>query len=132
MNPDLKVYATDVSIDGANDAIKTGMSGKVEILIDELKDVLYVPIQSVVTVDEILVARQRVNRIHVDESIVEYVLKIANATRSHDDVRLGMGVLVLVQVLQGLQVFFLVMSLGIHVLHAQLVWLGGEFSRYRQ
>jgi len=52
MNPDLKVYATDVSIDGANDAIKTGMSGKVEILIDELKDVLFVPIQSVVTVDE--------------------------------------------------------------------------------
>ena len=52
MNPDLKVYATDVSIDGANDSIKTGMSGKVEILIDELSDVLYVPIQSVVTVDE--------------------------------------------------------------------------------
>ena len=52
MNPDLKVYATDVSIDGTNDSIKTGMSGKVEILIDELDDVLYVPIQSVVTVDE--------------------------------------------------------------------------------
>jgi HlyD family secretion protein len=52
LNPDLKVYTTDVSIDGTNDSIKTGMSGKVEILIDELKDVLYVPIQSVVTVDE--------------------------------------------------------------------------------
>jgi RND family efflux transporter MFP subunit len=52
MNPDLKVYVTDVGIDGMNDSIKTGMSGKVEILIDELNDVLYVPIQSVVTVDE--------------------------------------------------------------------------------
>ena len=52
MNADLKVYPTDVSIDGTHDSIKTGMSGKVEILIDELKDVLYVPIQSVVTVDE--------------------------------------------------------------------------------
>jgi multidrug efflux pump subunit AcrA (membrane-fusion protein) len=52
MNADLKVYPTDVSIDGTHDSIKTGMSGKVEILIDELNDVLYVPIQSVVTVDE--------------------------------------------------------------------------------
>jgi HlyD family secretion protein len=52
LNPDLKVYTTDVSIDGMDDAIKTGMTGKVEVLIDELKDVLYVPIQSVVTVDD--------------------------------------------------------------------------------
>jgi HlyD family secretion protein len=52
MNPDLKVYNTDVSIDGKHDALKTGMTGKVEILINELEDVLYVPIQSVVTVDE--------------------------------------------------------------------------------
>jgi HlyD family secretion protein len=52
MSPDLKVYATDVSIEGKHDALKTGMTGKVTIIIDELKDVLYVPIQSVVTVDE--------------------------------------------------------------------------------
>jgi len=52
LNPDLKVYTTDVSIDGMDDAIKTGMTGKVEVLINELKDVLYVPIQSVVTVDD--------------------------------------------------------------------------------
>jgi len=52
MNPDLKVYVTDVSIEGTHDSIKTGMTGKVKVLIDELNDVLYVPIQSVVTVDE--------------------------------------------------------------------------------
>ena len=52
MNPDLKVYATDVSIEGANDALKTGMTGKVKIIISELEDVLYIPIQSVVTVDD--------------------------------------------------------------------------------
>jgi HlyD family secretion protein len=52
LNPDLKVYTTDVGIDGMDDAIKTGMTGKVEVLINELKDVLYVPIQSVVTVDD--------------------------------------------------------------------------------
>jgi len=52
LNPDLKVYLTDVSIDGTHDFLKNGMTGKVEVIIDELHDVLYVPIQSVVTVEE--------------------------------------------------------------------------------
>jgi len=52
LNPDLKVYLTDVSIDGTHDFLKTNMTGKVEVIIDELHDVLYVPIQSVVTVEE--------------------------------------------------------------------------------
>jgi len=55
LNPDLKVYTTDVSIDGTNDALKTGMTGKVEVTVDELHDVLYVPIQSVVSEGEIKV-----------------------------------------------------------------------------
>ena len=49
LNPDLKVYATNVSIEGTYDFIKTGMSAKVEVIIDELKDVLSVPIQTVIT-----------------------------------------------------------------------------------
>ena len=44
----VKVYTTDVSIEGQNDFLRTGMTAKVEIIIDKLKDVLYVPIQSVV------------------------------------------------------------------------------------
>jgi RND family efflux transporter MFP subunit len=48
LNPDLKVYSTDVSIDGAHDFIKTGMTAKVEIVIEELKNVISVPIQTVV------------------------------------------------------------------------------------
>ncbi len=48
MNPDLKVYLTTVSVDGTNDWLKPGMSTKVEILVDHLDDVVYVPIQSVV------------------------------------------------------------------------------------
>lgn len=48
MNPDLKVYAADVSIDGTHDFLKTGMTAKVEIIIEELKDVISVPIQVVV------------------------------------------------------------------------------------
>jgi len=49
LSQDLKVYKTDVNIDGTHDFIKTGMSAKVEIIIDELQDVLIVPIQAVIT-----------------------------------------------------------------------------------
>jgi HlyD family secretion protein len=52
LNPDLKVYTTDIGIDGTHDSLKTGMTGKVTIIIDKLPDVLYVPIQSVVTVED--------------------------------------------------------------------------------
>ncbi|MHC4425605.1 MAG: efflux RND transporter periplasmic adaptor subunit [Planctomycetota bacterium] len=52
LSEELKVYATDVGIDGTHDKLKTGMTGKVEVIIDELHDVLYVPIQSIVTVEE--------------------------------------------------------------------------------
>ena len=52
LNPDLRVYLTDVSIDGTHDALKTGMTADVEVIINELHDVLYVPIQSVTTVEE--------------------------------------------------------------------------------
>ena len=49
---DVKVYVTDVSIDGTHDFLKTGMTGKVTVIIDKLEDVLHVPIQSVVTVEK--------------------------------------------------------------------------------
>jgi len=52
LNPDLKVYSTDVGIDGTHDFLKTGMTGKVKVIINELHDVLYVPIQSVVSVED--------------------------------------------------------------------------------
>ena len=50
-SPDLKVYTTDVSIDGTYDFLKTGMTGKVEIIVDELKNVISVPIQTVTNID---------------------------------------------------------------------------------
>jgi HlyD family secretion protein len=49
---DVKRYVTDVSIDGTHDFLKTGMTGKVTVIIDKLEDVLHVPIQSVVTLDK--------------------------------------------------------------------------------
>ncbi len=50
-NPDLKVYATEVTIAETIEDIKPGVSAKVEIVIEELTDVLTVPIQAVTTVD---------------------------------------------------------------------------------
>ncbi|MDB6026655.1 MAG: Efflux transporter, family, subunit [Verrucomicrobiales bacterium] len=47
MNPDLKVYQTTVTITGTHDWLKPGMSAKVEILVRQLKDIIYVPLQAV-------------------------------------------------------------------------------------
>ncbi len=47
MNPDLKVYPTTIRIDGVYDWLRPGMSAEVEILVDTLNDVVYVPIQAV-------------------------------------------------------------------------------------
>lgn len=46
-NSDSKVYSTEVSLEGANESIKPGMSARVEILIAELTDVLSIPVQCV-------------------------------------------------------------------------------------
>lgn len=43
----VRVYSTEVEIDGERDFIRPGMSAKVEILVEELTDVMIVPIQVV-------------------------------------------------------------------------------------
>jgi len=47
MNPDLKVYKTMVRINGTHDFLKSRMSCKVNILVENLEDVIVVPIQVV-------------------------------------------------------------------------------------
>jgi len=47
LNPDLKEYSTDVTMEDENNKLKPGMSAMVEIIIDELHDVVYAPVQSV-------------------------------------------------------------------------------------
>lgn len=47
MNPDLKVYLTTIAIDSTHDWVKPGMSAKVEILVNRLEDVVYVPVQAI-------------------------------------------------------------------------------------
>ncbi len=48
MNPDLKVYLTTVEIDGSHDWVKPGMSAKVEIFVNHLAAVVYVPVQAII------------------------------------------------------------------------------------
>src|ERR1043166_877907 len=47
VNPDFKVYLTTIPITGTNDWLKPGMSAKVEIFVNRLADVVYVPVQAV-------------------------------------------------------------------------------------
>ncbi len=50
MNPDLKVYATEVHIDGDGSELRTGMSCRASIILEEYQDVMYAPVQSVVRI----------------------------------------------------------------------------------
>ncbi len=52
LNPDLKVYETEITITGENSALRPGMTATVDILCENLDDVLYIPIQSVQTNDD--------------------------------------------------------------------------------
>jgi HlyD family secretion protein len=51
MNPDLKVYKTEIHIDGGGDVLRTGMTCQVEIVVEQHDDALYVPVQSVVRIN---------------------------------------------------------------------------------
>lgn len=51
-NPSLKVYPAAVEIEGSHDFLKPGMTAKVEIIVRELADVTYVPVQSVFSENE--------------------------------------------------------------------------------
>lgn len=46
-NPSLKVYPTTIEIEGTHDWLMPGMTAKVEVVVSELKGVVYVPVQSV-------------------------------------------------------------------------------------
>jgi HlyD family secretion protein len=47
-NPDLKVYTSEVYIEGDSADLRVGMNCRVDIIVAEYDDTLYVPIQSVV------------------------------------------------------------------------------------
>ncbi|MCB1087342.1 MAG: HlyD family efflux transporter periplasmic adaptor subunit [Verrucomicrobiae bacterium] len=46
-NPSLKVYPSTIEIQGTHDFLKPGMTAKVKIIVNELADVLYIPVQAI-------------------------------------------------------------------------------------
>ncbi|RLC61520.1 MAG: efflux transporter periplasmic adaptor subunit [Chloroflexi bacterium] len=50
MNPDLKVYNSDVYLEGTETSLRTGMSCKVEVIAEQYEDAIYVPVQSVLRI----------------------------------------------------------------------------------
>lgn len=48
LNPDLKVFSTQIVIDGSHPELRTGMSCKAEVFVDHYDDALAVPMQCVV------------------------------------------------------------------------------------
>ncbi len=51
-NPSLKVYPSTITIEGSHEWLKPGMNAKVEIIVNELDDVVYVPVQSIFVEDD--------------------------------------------------------------------------------
>jgi HlyD family secretion protein len=49
-NPDLKVYNTEIHLDGELEGVRTGMTCKAQVIIDQLEDVISIPVQSVVKI----------------------------------------------------------------------------------
>ena len=50
LNPDLKVYNTDVYLDGDGSELRTGMSCRAEVIVKEYEDVIHIPVQAVLRV----------------------------------------------------------------------------------
>jgi HlyD family secretion protein len=53
LNPDLKVFNTEIEIDGDTSELRPGMSCRAEIIVSELNDALYAPLQCVTRVGDI-------------------------------------------------------------------------------
>lgn len=53
LNPDLKVYKTQIEINGGGDVLKSGMNCQAEIIIEQHDQTLYLPVQCVTRVDKI-------------------------------------------------------------------------------
>lgn len=52
MNPDLKIYKTEIHLDTNSGELRTGMSCRAEIIIAQYDEALYIPIQAVIKVKD--------------------------------------------------------------------------------
>lgn len=86
-SPDLKVYTTEVSINEKDLEIKTGMSADAEIIIDELKDVIYVPIQSVISIGE-----RKICYVSTDKGIQSRQVEVGAFNTDFVEIKSGLNV----------------------------------------
>lgn len=93
INPDLKVYPTVVKIDGTHEWLRPGMSAEVEILVNSLEDVIYVPLQAVTYWDDSQVVyvvnggRSQRREVQVG-SFSEQFIEIRDGLREGDEILL--------------------------------------------
>jgi len=85
MNPNLKEYTNEITLDQHNDDLKPGMSADVEILVKRLENVLAIPVQSVFSKEG-----------------RSYVF-VSNGGTQVQEVKLGMSSTEYVQVVEGLK-----------------------------
>lgn len=85
LNPDLKVYDTFIIIDGTHSWLKPGMTAQVEIQVAELKDVLYIPLQSVFNVDN-----QQVCYVQKGNEIEMRIVKTGEFNESFIEIKEGL------------------------------------------
>jgi len=50
LNPDLKVYPTEIHLENTNQELRTGMNCQAEIIVEQHADALYVPVQAVLRI----------------------------------------------------------------------------------
>lgn len=72
MNPDLKVYNSDIYLEEDDPALRTGMSCKVEIIVAQYEDAVYIPIQAVIRVN----GKPTVYVVRPDGTVQERVVEI--------------------------------------------------------
>ena len=86
MNPDLKVYNSEIYLEGDDPGLRTGMSCKAEVIVEQHKDALYVPVHAV---------------LRVGGKPTVYVL--SNRTVAPREVEIGLDDLVYIRIISGLQ-----------------------------
>jgi len=87
MNPDLKVFTTEIIVSGDGSALRTGMSCRAEIIVDRYEKATYIPVQSV---------------LRVGNQPTAYVVKDGGTIESRP-IEIGMDNNRMVRVISGLQ-----------------------------
>ncbi len=62
LNPDLKLYPTDIYLESEGSDLRTGMSCQAEIIVDEYANAVYVPVQAVIRVGGVPTAYVRAGK----------------------------------------------------------------------